>query len=105
MRIETEMPEMAFRIGHFGIESAVVEKQDGPVRIADVVFGDAIAKRESNVRPQPLGHEANVPADRGLKRNQTLLRTQLIIEVHDLDLRAAEQSTLGVDIVGRRMQL
>src|SRR5258705_1102172 len=73
MCVETEMPELTFRVGHFGIEPAVVEKQDRLVRIADIVLGDAIAQCEPYARPQPLGHEADVPADRGLHLIQTCL--------------------------------
>src|SRR6185295_2608399 len=105
VRIKTEVPELAFRIGHFGIEAAVVEKQDRLPGIAAVMLGNAVAQGEPDVRANALGNIANALADGRLQRDQSLLGAQLVVVIDDFQPCTAEQPALLGDVIRRRMQL
>ena len=98
MRLEAEMPEAALGLGQRRIERAVIEEQDGLVRIAHVVFLQSVADRVSDVR-HACNDVTDVLVDRLLEDDQGFLRIALVVERNDLQLAAVQRPTARIDEV------
>ena len=97
------MPEAALVVRKHRIGRPIVEIQDFLTGVALVVLGDEIRQRGGDRRAAALGQNTNAGIDRLLRLNQALLRVQLVVERHDLDL-LAENPALGIQFIGEELK-
>ena len=97
------MPEAALVVREHRIDRPIVEVQDFLVGIALVVLCDEIRQRAGNRLAAALGQDTNTGIDRLLRLDQALLRVQLVVERHDLDL-LAENPALGIQLIGEELK-
>ena len=101
--VPAEMPEAALVVREHRIDRRIVEVQDFLAGIALVVLGDEIRQRAGNRRAVALGQDTNAGIYRLLRLDQALLRVDLVVERHDLDL-LAENPALGIQFIGEELK-
>ena len=86
--IETEMPVAAFAVGEIGIHRSVVQIEQLLALVARIVLFQRIHDRQRRARAIALRHIAHALIHGRAQRGRGLLRAELVVQRHDLELHA-----------------